>query len=214
MTAAETIVFDGQLTPGLDIPELWRIGAPYSELSPRRDMRRAGDLLIREHPRENFPEIKTQEELADMLDTAKRHHQMLRSFGMSIVSHETVINPKPWPEDELDWSEEDVVAFSASAYITHLRPLMRPGNKPLRAIPQARVKGLVLEPLHRYLDWAVASKEPLLLDDIFTANQYCWQQSTEIIAMHDIGPQMSPTSSVIEAALEDMEDDFPFVGHP
>ncbi len=212
--ANQDALFDGQLDPGLDIPELWRAGRPYGQLSPRRDMRRAGNLLIREHPRERFPNIKAQAELQDMLDTAKRHFEQLRVLGMHIVSHETVINPAPWPEDDFEWDEEDTVAFSASAYLTHLQPLRSRSFKPLCTVPKSKVNDFIIEPLRRYMDWGIPAGETLMLNDIFTPDQYGWQESSGILALHDHGPQMSPIDSVLKAAEEDITDgDFQSIGH-
>lgn len=213
-TKNETASFDEQLPAGLDISELWHTGQPYSELSPRRNMRRAGGLLLRAHVRDRF-NASTQEELEGQLTAAKRHFSQLRRFGMSIISHETVINPQPWPEDSFDWDEDDIVAFSASAYTPHLRPLKNPDTRdfrPLKAISHDKVSEFVLEPLWRYLQWAQNTGEPLILEDIYTPDQYSWQQNSGIVALHDPGPQMHPLSTIHKDAEEALQFDFFDVG--
>ncbi|HVV66559.1 MAG TPA: hypothetical protein VHB72_00615 [Candidatus Saccharimonadales bacterium] len=213
-STAEVVPFDGQLPAGTDIPKLWETGRSYGQLSPRRHMRLAGRLLVRAHTRDRF-NAGTQEELESQLDDAQRHFSQLRRFGMSIVTHETVISPQPWPEDNFDWDDEDIVAFSASAYITHLRPLKNPDSrdfKPLKAIPRDKVSEFVLEPLWKYLQWAAAAKESTILEDIYTPDQYGWQQSSNIVALHDPGPQMHPIGEVQEEAKEVLEFDFFDVG--
>ncbi len=190
---------------------------PYGDASPMSGMRRAGALLIRDHPRAHFTDVgvTSQEELRAMLINAERHFKQLRKFGMRIVSYRTVINPDvAWAEDDFQReSHTDTVAYSASVFVPNLESLRDQNtNQPLQAVRRSSVEALALEPLKRYVDWGMSNKEPLLLDDIFTPFQFGWQSSTGVVGLHDPGPQMS----LIDHALQRLENDlslFEGVGH-
>lgn len=202
------VLFDVPMEIDRPLSELWDEGESYGPLSSRKDMRRAGNLLLRQHYLHAF-EYMEGEMLEEAVDTAERHFNQLQAFGMSIVSHVTEPHAD-LPADLENMDDDEIVAISASAYVASTRPLHKPYAS--KHLPQLKVRQLVVDPLKRYLDWLQSSRQEAMLSDVFTSNQYGWHMGSGTVFLYDIDPHLTPLdpnvqhADPIEMALEDLTE--------
>lgn len=176
-------------------------------------MRQAGNLLIREHASWRFghEDIKSARAMQARIDTADRHFQQLRHLGMRIVTHATVVNDNDeWPVNPHANDGLTVVSYSASAYIPNLMPLDAPDA--LTTVPKAHVERVIFDPIRKYMEWGNSTGEPILLFDLFTADQYSWHEDMGVVFLHDIDPHLGPREEIADVMEQDLEDFFTPIG--
>lgn len=174
-----------------------------------REVRMAGGLLLRSHlPNLGKFHTASTEDLELALNTTARHLRQLQHLGMCVVTHATVMGPEPdnWQDDEAE------IAYSASAFVPDTQPLHV--TEIAHTVAPEHAKTVITDPLSAYLQWCLASKEPYVLWDIFTCNQYAKQMSSGVVFLTDIDPVIAPSS---EESIGEVREDLVHLGeyfHP
>jgi hypothetical protein len=57
--------------------------------------------------------------------------------------------------------------------------------------PRTHIYSDILKPLGNYLEWAETEQPEYLLDDVYTKDQYAWQESSGVVFLHDIDPRLT-----------------------
>lgn len=140
------------------------------------------------------------------LNLFRMHYQVLRRFGMCIVSNTQEVLPpdmrRPVVYRATEEIEDQIVAHSAAHFVSESRPLLRKDEEKTPVEP-ARIHTLVTDPLSLYVGWCRRTRQSYVLSDVYSLDQYSVQVSSGIIFLHDIDPLLLKRSVIDFTRIEE-----------
>jgi hypothetical protein len=144
-----------------------------------------GNLLLKEHIGETFNTFLNATITPKLIaEEARYHFKQLKKFGMCIVSFATELDQDLKEFDPYD--VDLVLGYSATRYVKNIRPLNKP--KARQSLNPDKVREFIIKPLHEYLAWCAEESPEYHLVDIYTRDQYSWDESSGVVFLHDIDP--------------------------
>lgn len=194
------VAFDAPLTHTKSLSEQWseaeEFAHPLPVESPVPRLLNVEDLRIHREEATILRTIpwgmihSTYHDTADVLKEASRHTQLLRSAGISVVSHSfEVIERKPPVAieniDEAWFTPNSSIAYGAAH--AALDSITLPDAYARNLVDRQKIIRLVAAPLARYALHA-GKHEREMLTDIYNAQQYSYDLNTRVVFLHDIDP--------------------------
>lgn len=132
-------------------------------------------------------------ELKNRIRLAKKHLAVVRMQGLHTVSYAMGLRSDLKPTKTLR-RPNTIVALTATNYVPNSIPLSEVGATDMREERRATSDQALLQ----YLSWCSATKQPLVLADVYTRGQRLWQPDLDIIYLGDISPNMASVENPVD----------------